>query len=102
MLLPLTRLKGAFAACYEMTTLKDHGQLFAAKLISKESLTKPVAKQKVGLQFCAPLRSNVCQLAGEISNHMSLTHPHIVRCYNYFEDSEYFYLILEHCNNKVR
>lgn len=76
--------KGGFAKCYEMTDLETN-ILYAAKIITKESLIKPRAKQK---------------LKSEIKIHKSLSHSNVVKFLHHFEDSDNIYILLEICNNK--
>lgn len=73
--------KGGFAKCYELTDLEDN-TLYAAKIITKASLVKPRAKQK---------------LKSEIKIHRSMAHPKIVKFHHHFEDSENIYILLEIC-----
>lgn len=76
--------KGGFAKCYEFTNL-DSKKLYAAKIISKASLVKSRAKQK---------------LITEIKIHKALHHPNIVAFEHYFEDHENVYILLELCQNQ--
>ena len=76
--------KGGFAKCYELTDLETN-VLYAAKWITKASLSKPRAKQK---------------LKSEIKIHKSLAHPNVVKFHHYFEDKENIYILLEICKNK--
>jgi len=77
--------KGGFAKCYEVIDSETKKTL-AAKIVSKVSLTKSRAKQK---------------LMSEIKIHRNLNHKHIVFFEQYFEDSENFYIILELCVNQT-
>jgi polo-like kinase 1 len=76
--------KGGFAKCYELTDLETN-ILYAAKIITKASLIKPRAKQK---------------LKSEIKIHKSLSHTNVVKFLHHFEDRENIYILLEICNNK--
>ena len=76
--------KGGFAKWYELTDLQTN-ELFAVKIISKSSLIKPRARQK---------------LKSEIKIHMSMSHDRIVKFYKHFEDKENIYIVLELCRNK--
>jgi serine/threonine protein kinase len=71
--------KGGFAKCYELTDLETN-KLYAAKIITKASLVKPRAKQK---------------LKSEIKIHRSMSHSGIVKFYHHFEDKENIYILLE-------
>jgi polo-like kinase 1 len=62
--------KGGFAKVYEMTDAETR-QVYASKVIPKESLIKKRAKQK---------------LISEIKIHKSVNHKHIVGFEHYFED----------------
>ena len=76
--------KGGFAKWYELTDLETN-ILYAAKMITKASLVKPRAKQK---------------LKSEIKIHKSLLHPNVVKFYHNFEDKDMIYILLEICKNK--
>jgi serine/threonine protein kinase len=76
--------QGGFAQCYEV--VEDHTQRrYAAKIVRKTDLTKPKNRQK---------------LLTEIKIHLSVTHKHIVKLYNYFEDKSHVFLVMELCTNK--
>lgn len=77
--------KGGFAKCYEVQDLETK-EIFAAKIVAKASISKPRAHAK---------------LRSEISIHRSLDHEKVVHFYDYFEDSEYVYIILELCPNQT-
>ncbi|CAG9334905.1 unnamed protein product [Blepharisma stoltei] len=77
--------KGGFARVYELLCL-DTKQLTAAKLITKESLSKARARQK---------------LMSEIKIHRALHHPNIVHFEHFFEDGENVYILLELCANQT-
>lgn len=77
--------KGGFARVYEFLSL-DSKQISAGKMISKASLTKSRARQK---------------LMSEIKIHRSLNHSNIVRFEHFFEDSENVYILLELCTNQT-
>jgi polo-like kinase 1 len=76
--------KGGFAKCYEFTC-SDTKKISASKVVSKSSLVKSRAKQK---------------LISEIKIHKSLHHPSIVGFEHYFEDTENVYILLEMCHNQ--
>jgi polo-like kinase 1 len=76
--------KGGFAKCYEFTCT-DTKKISASKLVTKASLVKSRAKQK---------------LISEIKIHKSLHHPSIVGFEHYFEDTENVYILLEMCHNQ--
>jgi polo-like kinase 1 len=77
--------KGGFARVYEFLNL-DNKQISAGKVISKASLVKSRARQK---------------LMSEIKIHRSLSHQHIVKFEHFFEDSENVYILLELCTNQT-
>jgi len=77
--------KGGFARVYEFMNL-DTQKLNAAKIVSKSSLTKSRAKQK---------------LMSEIKIHRSLHQPNIVGFEHFFEDAENVYILLELCSNQT-
>jgi polo-like kinase 1 len=76
--------KGGFAKCYEFTCT-DTKKISASKVVTKSSLVKSRAKQK---------------LISEIKIHKSLHHPQIVGFEHYFEDTENVYILLEMCHNQ--
>ena len=57
---------------------------YALKIVSKSTLVKPRAEQK---------------LRSEIRIHRTLNHPNVVRFERYFEDGLNAYLLLELCMN---
>jgi len=77
--------KGGFAKCYEFHSLESDKYL-AAKIISKETLSKNRAKQK---------------LMSEIRIHRSIKTKHVVRLEHFFEDAENVYILLEMCKNQT-
>ena len=77
--------KGGFAKCYEFIC-SENNKIFAAKVVTKGSLVKSRAKQK---------------LISEIKIHKSLHHPQIVAFEHYFEDTENVYILLEMCQNQT-
>lgn len=77
--------KGGFAKCYEVTDMETDA-IYAAKIISKASLVKPRAKQK---------------LKSEIKIHKSMNHRGIVKFVKHFEDKECIYILLELCKNNL-
>ena len=76
--------KGGFAKCYEFVCM-DTKKIYAAKVVTKSSLVKSRAKQK---------------LISEIKIHKSLHHPQVVAFEHYFEDTENVYILLEMCTNQ--
>jgi len=77
--------KGGFAKCFEVTNLENK-KVLAAKIITKASLTKSRARQK---------------LISEIKIHKSLRHTNIVGFEHVFEDQENVYILLEICTNQT-
>mmetsp|Transcript_120942 Transcript_120942/g.342121 ORF Transcript_120942/g.342121 Transcript_120942/m.342121 type:complete len:951 (-) Transcript_120942:202-3054(-) len=77
--------KGGFAKCYEVQDV-DTKEVFAAKIVAKASISKPRAHAK---------------LKSEIAIHSSLDHSTVVKFYDYFEDSDHVYIILELCPNQT-
>ncbi|XP_027514638.1 serine/threonine-protein kinase PLK4 [Corapipo altera] len=75
--------KGSFAGVYRAISLKT-GLEVAIKMIDKKAM------HKVGM---------VQRVQNEVKIHCQLKHPSILELYNYFEDSNYVYLILEMCHN---
>mmetsp|Transcript_25403 Transcript_25403/g.44891 ORF Transcript_25403/g.44891 Transcript_25403/m.44891 type:complete len:604 (-) Transcript_25403:145-1956(-) len=77
--------KGGFAKCYEVQDLETK-EIFAAKIVSKASIAKPRAYAK---------------LRSEIAIHRELSHEKVVKFFNYFEDTEHVYILLEVCPNQT-
>eukprot|EP00948_MAST-09A_sp_MAST-9A-sp1_P001428 g1428.t1 len=77
--------KGGFARCYLMTS-SESKRVYAGKVVSKSSLVKARAKQK---------------LLTEIKIHKDLRHKHVVRFERFFEDSVNVYILLELCCNQT-
>ncbi|CAK8997796.1 unnamed protein product [Durusdinium trenchii] len=77
--------KGGFAKCYEVQDLETK-ETFAAKIVSKASVTKPRAHAK---------------LRSEIAIHKELHHEKVVKFYEHFEDAEHVYIMLEVCPNRT-
>nr|CAG4643834.1 EOG090X03P9 [Lepidurus arcticus] len=75
--------KGGFASVHRAVCI-DNGAIVAIKMIDK------------GLMQAAGMVSRVKQ---EVSIHSRLKHPSILELYTYFEDQDYVYLVLEHCEN---
>mmetsp|Transcript_54959 Transcript_54959/g.117957 ORF Transcript_54959/g.117957 Transcript_54959/m.117957 type:complete len:957 (-) Transcript_54959:17-2887(-) len=77
--------KGGFAKCYKVTDMETK-EVYAAKIVAKASIAKPRAYAK---------------LRSEIQIHRSLDHEKVVKFFDYFEDSECHYIILELCPNQT-
>ncbi|KAG8453888.1 hypothetical protein GDO86_000493 [Hymenochirus boettgeri] len=75
--------KGSFACVYRAQSINT-GIEVAIKMIDKKAM------QKVGM---------VQRVRNEVEIHCQLKHPSILELYNYFEDNNYVYLILEMCHN---
>ncbi|XP_065592473.1 serine/threonine-protein kinase PLK4 isoform X2 [Cyrtonyx montezumae] len=75
--------KGSFAGVYRAVSLKT-GLEVAIKMIDKKAM------HRVGM---------IQRVQNEVKIHCQLKHPSILELYNYFEDSNYVYLILEICHN---
>jgi polo-like kinase 1 len=84
--------RGGFAKCYEITNIETK-KVLAAKIITKASLNRSRAKQKVP--------HILMQLISEIKIHKSLHHQNIVQFEHVFEDHENVYILLELCSNQV-
>ncbi|XP_030049018.1 serine/threonine-protein kinase PLK2 [Microcaecilia unicolor] len=76
--------KGGFAKCYEMTDLTTN-KVYAVKIIPHSRVAKPHQREKIDK---------------EIELHRILNHKHIVQFYNYFEDKENIYILLEYCSRR--
>lgn len=73
--------KGGFARCYELTNSVTN-EVFAGKIVSKTLLVKQYQREK---------------MTQEVHIHRSLSHPHVVQLYNFFEDADNVYITLELC-----
>uniref|UniRef100_A0A0N5ATB4 Serine/threonine-protein kinase PLK n=1 Tax=Syphacia muris TaxID=451379 RepID=A0A0N5ATB4_9BILA len=78
--------KGGFARCYAAVNWAGSNKEVALKVISKARLTK---------------QSHLEKMRKEIAIHEKLSHPNIVKLYNYFEDVTNVYMVLELCNNNT-
>ena len=70
---------GSFARAYLLTELSKSG--------SSPIATKVLLKREV----------DIAKVAAEVALHRSLSHPHIVACFDTFEDMAHLYLLLELC-----
>uniref|UniRef100_A0A3Q2YSF5 Serine/threonine-protein kinase PLK4 n=1 Tax=Hippocampus comes TaxID=109280 RepID=A0A3Q2YSF5_HIPCM len=75
--------KGSFACVYRAKSIKT-GLEVAIKMIDKKMMHKAGMVQRV---------------TNEVEIHCRLKHPSILELYNYFEDNNYVYLVLEMCHN---
>ncbi|XP_049626150.1 serine/threonine-protein kinase PLK4 [Suncus etruscus] len=75
--------KGSFAGVYRAVSVHT-GLEVAIKMIDKKAMYKAGMVQRV---------------QNEVKIHCQLKHPSILELYNYFEDSNYVYLVLEMCHN---
>uniref|UniRef100_A0A4W6FC39 Serine/threonine-protein kinase PLK4 n=1 Tax=Lates calcarifer TaxID=8187 RepID=A0A4W6FC39_LATCA len=75
--------KGSFACVYRAKSVKT-GLEVAIKTIDKKAMHKAGMVQRV---------------TNEVEIHCRLKHPSILELYNYFEDSNYVYLVVEMCHN---
>ncbi|XP_027710404.1 serine/threonine-protein kinase PLK4 isoform X2 [Vombatus ursinus] len=75
--------KGSFAGVYRAESIHT-GLEVAIKMIDKKAMHKAGMVQRV---------------QNEVKIHCQLKHPSILELYNYFEDSNYVYLVLEICHN---
>jgi len=75
--------KGGFACVYRASCITT-GQEVAIKMIDKKVM------KTSGM---------VARVRNEVEIHCQLKHPTILELYNYFEDANYVYLILEMCHN---
>ncbi|KAM4834180.1 serine/threonine-protein kinase PLK4 isoform 2-T2 [Thomomys bottae] len=75
--------KGSFAGVYRAESIQT-GLEVAIKMIDKKAMYKAGMVQRV---------------QSEVKIHCQLKHPSILELYNYFEDNNYVYLVLEMCHN---
>jgi polo-like kinase 4 len=78
--------KGGFGVVYRATsqTKGSMGKELAIKMINKQEMRKLKLTKRV---------------ANEVEIHWQLRHASILELYNYFEDSEYVYMVMEICEN---
>lgn len=76
--------RGGFARCYELTDTVSN-ITYAGKIVSKLLLQKKHQKEK---------------MSQEIEIQRSVSHPHIVRLDDFFEDSDNVYVLLELCSRR--
>ncbi|CDW83101.1 protein kinase domain protein [Stylonychia lemnae] len=77
--------RGGFGRVYEFVN-SENKQMYAAKIIDKQTLQKLRKKQKI---------------QSEIQLHKRLEHPNIVKFEHFFEDEENVYMVLELCQNQT-
>ncbi|KAJ3613692.1 hypothetical protein NHX12_019938 [Muraenolepis orangiensis] len=77
------QIEGSFACVYRAKSINT-GVDVAIKMIDKKAMHKAGMVQRV---------------TNEVEIHCRLKHPSILELYNYFEDSNYVYLVLEMCHN---
>ncbi|CAB3405310.1 unnamed protein product [Caenorhabditis bovis] len=73
--------KGGFAHCYEITNVMTR-EVLAGKVVPKHLLVKQYQRDK---------------MAQEVQIHRNLSHPNVVKLYNFFEDRLNVYITLELC-----
>lgn len=76
--------QGGFAKCYELIDLSTK-EVFAGKIVSKSYLIKHNQKNK---------------MVDEIFIHRRLNNKNIVAFYNFFEDNDFIYIVLELCRKR--
>ncbi|KAK0405021.1 hypothetical protein QR680_017763 [Steinernema hermaphroditum] len=76
--------KGGFARCYEVTIVNT-SQKLAAKVVSRESITKKSARSK---------------MVQEIRIHRDLKHPNVVKMLDHFTDEHNVYCLMELCESQ--
>ena len=86
------RSQGHFATAFEFKNLET-GRVWAGKVISKASLQQHKPRVK--------------RLEEELEIHQALSadgegHPNVLYMDSYFQDDNYYYLILEICPHEVR
>lgn len=89
--------KGGFARCYELNDTNT-GAVVAGKVVSKQLLQKSYQKDKVcPFQWIINNIPPLSQMVQEIQIHRGLSHEHVVKLIDYFEDDDNVYVILELC-----
>ena len=72
--------RGGFGCCYEFTS--ESKMRHACKIIEKSRLKRDNSKLK---------------LMSEIKIHRALNHHHICKFYDFFDDDQYIYIVMELC-----
>ena len=62
-----------------------NNEILAGKIVPKSLLVKQHQREK---------------MAQEITLHQTLSHPYVVKLFNYFEDSNFVFIILELCKRR--
>ena len=94
-------MQGGFAKCYELTNL-DTKEVLAGKVVSKQTLAKHRAKEKVcTVEEMLALALILPQLTTEIKIHQSVNHKYVVGFRGFFEDRHNVYILLELCAHRV-
>jgi polo-like kinase 4 len=96
--------KGGFGHVYEAQS-KLCKKLVAIKMVRKIDLlikipiinSKFYEKKKIDKKLMKT-SNMIKRVANEVEIHCQLKHPSILELYNYFEDSEYVYLVMELCS----
>ena len=82
-------------------TCMQHGYMLDKKLGRGGNASVFLVKSlKYNCDFCVKVSHSAdksTERDNEIQTLMNLNHPNIVRIYEFFEDDEYFYMILEYC-----
>ena len=73
--------RGAFGKVFLATNIKDPSQKVAIKVINKKGMTS----------------TELDDLVQEVKMLSQIDHPHIVNYYESYDDTKYFYLIMEFC-----
>jgi serine/threonine protein kinase len=97
--------RGGFAQVYRSIHRPTNTQ-YAVKIIRKycndESVSHVSGGDSESLKVAAEQRQaqHWQRVENEIQIHLQLHHPNIVECFQYFEDSQHIYLILEYCEGE--
>lgn len=91
--------KGGFACVYRARS-KTNGLDVAIKMVSHcHTYTHSLSLSKQIDKKLMQASSMIVRVRNEVEIQSRLKHPTILELYNYFEDTNYVYLVLEMCHN---
>ena len=76
---------GMTSECFEIKPINFHNTQFVCKIIE---LFPPENKQKI-----------IDKFKEEVDILSLLDHPNIIRCYDFFQDGDYLFIVMEYCSN---
>ena len=75
--------KGSYGAVFKCTEDKDGGLVYAMKIVCKNDLEDKEERERLQL---------------EIETMQKLDHINLIKCYDFFEDSEFYYIVQDFCD----